>query len=170
MKVQTLADKEPAKHVFRQTMGVDSLPALGDDKLVGQLLSETVFRSVAGEEWRQSPKGVKTYAPTTSTAFNIVPANYDAGFVEVSSTSCMRCHETTAKPVSDFNPSRDWYGHIRGSDGILSFHPFARESVSNNGYGQSVFMRTEFERAGVIAQYDPRQHPAKLYQTLDVPQ
>jgi hypothetical protein len=168
MKVQTLADKQPAKRTFQQTMGVDLLPPLNDDKLVGQLLSGTVFRSVTGDVWRQSPSGIKTYAPSTTAAFHIVPANYDAGFVEVESTSCMRCHDSVAKPVSDFNPGRDWYGHIRGSDGILSFHPFAPESVSDNGYGRTVKMRTEFEQAGVIAKYDPQLHPAKLYQTLEV--
>jgi hypothetical protein len=168
MKVLTLADKQPARRTFQQTMGVDSLPALNDDRLVGQLLSGTVFRSVTGEVWRQSPSGVKTYAPTTTAPFQIVPANYDAGFVQVDSTSCMRCHDSVSKPVSDFNPSRDWYGHIRGSDGILSFHPFAPDTVSDNGYGRTVKMRPEFEQTGVIAKYDPKQHPAKLYQTLEV--
>ncbi|HTQ39267.1 MAG TPA: hypothetical protein VMJ32_09575 [Pirellulales bacterium] len=170
MKVLLLADKQPAMHVFRQTAGVDSLPPLSDDKLVGQLLSGTVFRSVSGEVWQQSPSGVKTYAPTTAAGFNIVPTNYEAGFVQVDSASCMRCHESAARPVSDFNPGRDWYGHIRGSDAILSFHPFAPESVSDNGYGRPVKMRAEFEQAGVIAKYDPQQHPAKFYQTLDVQQ
>jgi hypothetical protein len=168
MKVLQLADKQPARHVFKQTMGVDSLPTLADDKLVGQLLAGSTFRSALGEVWRQSPSGVKTYAPTTSAAFQIVPAKYDAGFVQVDQTSCMRCHDSAAKPVSDFNPNRDWYGHIRGSDAILSFHPFAPESVSDNGFGRPVKMRAEFERTGVIAKYDPAQHPAKLYQTLDV--
>jgi hypothetical protein len=168
MKVLTLADKQPAKRVFQQTMGVDSLPALGDAKLVGQLLSGTTFRSVAGEVWRQSPSGAKTYAPTTSADFHIVPANYDAGFVQVDRTSCMRCHDSVLKPVTDFNPGRDWYGHIRGSDGILSFHPFAPESVSDNGYGRTIKMRAEFEKSGVIAKYDPKEHPETIYQSLGV--
>jgi len=168
MKVSTLADKQPAQRTFAATMGVDMLPSLNDDRLVGELLSGTVFRNVSGEVWRQSPSGVKTYAPTTTAAFHIVPANYDAGFVQVDSTSCMRCHDSVSKPVTDFNPGRDWYGHIRGSDGILSFHPFAPESVSDNGYGRAIKMRAEFEKAGVIAKYDPAQHPAKMYQTLDV--
>ncbi|HEY2826960.1 MAG TPA: hypothetical protein VGJ04_05110 [Pirellulales bacterium] len=170
MDEQTLADKQPARRTFKQTMGVDTLPALGDDKLVGELLTGTVFRSVSGEVWRQSPSGAETFAPTTNADFHIVPAKYDAGFVQVDSTSCMRCHDSVSKPVSDFNPGRDWYGHIRGSDGILSFHPFAPESVSDNGYGRSVKMRTEFERSGVVAKYDPQQHPAKFYQALGVKQ
>ena len=167
MKARTLADKQPAKRTFSQTMGVDSLPELKDQKLVSQLLSGTEFHSTLGEVWRQSPSGVKTYAPTTETGFSIVPAKYDAGFVQVDRTSCMRCHDSVAKSVREFNPGRDWYGHIRGSDGIFSFHPFAPESVSDNGIGRSVKMRGELEKTGVIAKYDPDKHSPRVYQSLD---
>ncbi len=44
----------------------------------------------------------------------------------------------SAKPVTDFNAGRDWYGHIRGSDGIFSFHPFSPDCISGNGYGAGV--------------------------------
>lgn len=167
MKVLTLADQQPAKRTFSQTMGVDSLPELDDDKLVGQLLTSTPFRSSAGEVWRETAGGPKTYAPTTEASFHVVPAKYDAGFVQVDRTSCMRCHESTSKPVSDFNPGRDWYGHIRGSDGIFSFHPFSPESISDNGFGRAVSMRPEFEKAGVIAKYDPKRHPEAVYQAVE---
>jgi hypothetical protein len=169
MKPVVLTDKQPAKRTFEQKMGVDSLPAIGDDKLVSQLLSGAVFHSASGEVWRESESGVATCAPTTAAGFNVVPANYDAGFVAVDRVSCARCHDSTSKPVSDFNPGRDWYGHIRGSDGIFSFHPFAPESVSDNGYGRTVSMRGEFERAGVIAKYDPQKHSASDYQSLEAP-
>jgi hypothetical protein len=39
--------------------------------------------------------------------------------------------------------------------------------VSDNGYGRSVSMRTEFQRAGVIAKYDPQKHSASDYQSLE---
>ena len=167
LKAKTLADKQPARHPFVQTMGVDTLPAIDDNKLVGELLAGATFRSMTGEVWRESTAGVKTYAPTTTAGFNIVPANYDAGFVQIDRTSCMRCHDSVARPVADFNPGRDWYGHVRGSDGIFSFHPFAPESISDNGIGRTVKMRPEFERAGVIAKYDPDKHPEKVYHTLE---
>jgi hypothetical protein len=166
LKSKTLADKQPARHPFVQTMGVDTLPAIEDNKLVGELLAGATFHSAVGEVWRESTTGVKTYAPT-ATAFNIVPVNYDAGFVQIDRTSCMRCHDSVARPVSDFNAGRDWYGHVRGSDGIFSFHPFAPESISDNGIGRTVKMRPELEKAGVIAKYDPDKHPDKVYQTID---
>jgi hypothetical protein len=57
--------------------------------------------------------------------------------------------------------------NVRGSDGIFSFHPFAPESISDNGIGRTVKMRPELEKAGVIAKYDPDKHPDKVYQTIE---
>lgn len=166
MGVHTLTDRQPAKRTFDQVMGIDTLPSLEDDELVGELLTSTTFRSTVGEVWRESPNGMKTYAPTTAKGFHIVPAKYDAGFVQVDRTSCLRCHDSVNKPVSDFNPGRDWYGRIRGSDGIFSFHPFSKESISYNGYGTTVSMRPEFEKAGIVAKFDPKVHPNKVYHEL----
>ncbi len=114
LKSKTLADKQPGRHPFVQTMGVDTLPAIEDNKLAGELLAGATFHSAVGEVWRESTTGVKTYAPTATAGFNIVPVNYDAGFVQIDRTSCMRCHDSVARPVSDFNAGRDWYGHVRG--------------------------------------------------------
>ena len=49
---------------------------------------------------------------------------------------------------------RDWYGRIRGSDGIFSFHPFDPNSISGNGYPAPVRMRDELVSSGVIERYD----------------
>jgi len=59
------------------------------------------------------------------------------------------------------------YGRIRGSDGIFSFHPFALESISGNGYGSAVRMRSELEVAGVIARYDRSRHPRSVYNAAE---
>ena len=109
---------------------------------------------------------MKTCAPTTKAPFHIVPAHYDAGFVAVDQQSCMRCHDSVNESVRKFNPGRDWYGNIRGSDGIFSFHPFAPESISNNGFAQPVRLRREFEKAGVLEKFDAARHPNAIYQTL----
>jgi hypothetical protein len=166
MKTHTLKDNQPAKRTFDQTMGIDTLPALEDDELVGELLTSTTFRSTTGEVWRESANGVKAYAPTTAKGFHIIPAKYDAGFVQVDRTSCLRCHDSVNKPVSDFNPGRDWYGRIRGSDGIFSFHPYATESISDNGFGRPIRMNPELEKAGVVAKFDPKVHQNKVYHEL----
>lgn len=165
-QVFTLTDQQPGQRVFAQRAAVDELPSLGDDKLVAELLKTTVFRSAHSTAWRLASQSVSTAAPTTKADFHIVPANYDAGFVEVDRQSCRRCHQTTNRSVDQFNAGRDWYGRIRGSDGIFSFHPFARESISGNGYTAPVSLRSEFERAGVLAKFDAQRHPHSVYNTI----
>lgn len=161
-----LADTQPQVRTFKQWMGVDTLPAIEDQKLVAELLSNTTFHSASGQVWRESKEGVKTCAPTTKAAFHIVPANYDAGFVAVDHKSCMRCHNSVNESVRKFDAGRDWYGNIRGSDGIFSFHPFAPESISHNGFAQGVRMRREFEQAGILEKFDPQRHSHAVYQAL----
>jgi hypothetical protein len=171
MKLLTLADHQPQRRTFSQKMGVDELPALNDDKLVIELLTTTVFRSAVGQTWREAANGTETCAPTTKAKFHIVPAGYDAGFIAVDNKSCMRCHNTVNQNVSEFDAGRDWYGRIRGSDGIFSFHPFDESSISDNGFGRSISMRRDLERAGVIARYDRKVHGTDVYRRLkDLPE
>ena len=158
-----LGDSHPTRQAFSQTMGVDMLPSVGDDRLVRELLISTPFASSMGQVWRRGTNRQWTFAANTNANFHIVPANYDAGFIEVNRKSCMRCHETCNEPVSRFDYFRDWYGHVRGSDGIFSFHPFEPSSMSGNGFGGSEAMRYAFVQAGVVAQYDPKRHPASRY-------
>ncbi len=157
-----LTDNHPRKSI-NQTMGVYLLPSLEDNKLVSELLVSTTFKSALGEYWFEGANGTVAAAPTTEASFHVVPAKYDAGFIEVDRTSCMRCHETVNQPVGKFQPGRDWYGRIRGSDGIFSFHPFDPSCISGNGYSQPVRMRSELVSAGVIEKYDPRKHDKQRY-------
>lgn len=161
-----LEDRHPAHRVFAQSMGVDVLPPIDDDRLVGELLGETVFKSVLGGTWRRGIGGLSTTAPTTRARFHIVPANYDAGFIEVDRVSCMRCHSTVNQSVRRFQPGRDWYGRIRGSDGIFSFHPFALESISRNGFSNAVHLRRELVEAGLLVHFDKHKHPHAIYHTI----
>lgn len=86
------------------------------------VLLDRPFSNALGSEWRRTDP--PTHAPTTSSAFHIVPRDYNAACVEVSTTSCNRCHETALRPAEDVETFRDWYGRVRGSDTIFSFHPF----------------------------------------------
>lgn len=165
MPVRTLADQQPQRRMIQAVAGVDMLPAIEDSELVKELLTGTTFHSASGTIWRQTGR-VAAYAPTTTSQFHIVPANYDAGFISVDSHSCQRCHSTTNQSVRRFNASRDWYGHIRGSDGIFSFHPFDPSCISGNGYSQTVRMRSEFTAAGILERYDPAKHSRTLYNAL----
>lgn len=160
-----LQDDHPSP-AFTQKAGVDSLPALEDDALVNELLENTEFKSSLGKKWRVGSNGAKSFAPTTQASYHVVPKNYDAGFVEVDSTSCMRCHKTTNQSVDRFDSGRDWYGRIRGSDGIFSFHPFEPYSVSGNGFGSHPSMRDELVSAGLLQRFNGKKHPNRIYQKI----
>ncbi len=161
---QTLADRHP-RVTFSQRMGVDSLPPL-DDALTIELLTKTVFQSALGETWRHGTEGNYTFAPTTQDSFHVVPRNYDAGFISVDRFSCIRCHETVNQNVNRFQGGRDWYGRIRGSDGIFSFHPYALSTISSSGFGNGVAMRRELIDAGVVAAFQQTAHTAKVYRQI----
>ena len=114
------------------------------EELVKKALSRR-FVNVHGKEWSSG-----TFAPTTDEAFHIVPKNFKAATVEVGSKSCMRCHESTLKHASDFDFRRDWYGRVRGSDGIFSFHPFDPSCISYSGIYQGETIRKSFIDSGIV--------------------
>ena len=124
-----------------------------DAELVKKLL-DTPFKSALGQEWKRDPDGTEAFAPTTEAAFHIVPKNYHGGFVEVSSNSCMRCHDSTLKHARDFQPFRDWYGRVRGSDNIFSFHIFEPGSIAYNGIGREPALRQDLIDAGVLTRWE----------------
>lgn len=166
MRELRLRDPHPLNPTLDQRMGVDSLPAIDDAKLVAELLTKTPFKSALAELWRKGSNGTLTSAPTTQAEFHIVPVNYDAGFIEVDKVSCTRCHNTVNQHVDRFEPGRDWYGRVRGSDGIFSFHPFSLETISSNGFGSPVRMRSELVTLGILQKYDPRKHPESAYTSI----
>jgi hypothetical protein len=136
---------------FDTTALVTHLPAI-DTKLVRKLL-DTPFKSALGQEWKKGANGSFAYAPTTDADFHIVPKAYQGGFVEVSSKSCMRCHDSTLMHARDFQAARDWYGRVRGSDNIFSFHIFDAGSISYNGFGNEPRLRKELVDADVLREW-----------------
>jgi len=162
---RTLTDSH-SQVAFHKTLGIDTLPEVGDDQLVTELLTWTLFRSALGETWRHGTNGVTTAAPTTLAEFHVIPARYDAGFIEVDRFSCMDCHDTVNHHVDDFQRDRDWYGRIRGSDGIFSFHPFDPSSISYNGSSLPVRMNRKLVTAGLFDKFDPAKHAPEHYQKL----
>ena len=153
-----LVDRQSRRGVFREPQGaVEALPPL-DPNLTISLLTETTFKSSAGQEWEPNARAV-CYAPTSTEDFSIVPGGYSGGVVRVDSRSCARCHETTLHHVNEFAPNggfnpargtREWYGRIRGSDGIFSFHIFALNQLG--GVGAPPRMRQALVQAGLLAQ------------------
>ncbi len=119
-KIASFKNDHPDLTVIDEKTTLEFLPKIKPES-VRKLLNRK-FKNALGAEWRKA--NPTTHAPTTESDFHIVPKNYMASAVEVSTKSCNRCHDSIGKEASDFTRGREWYGHVRGSDTIFSFHPF----------------------------------------------
>ena len=129
--------------IFKGDVVTTSLEPI-PEPLVKKALSET-FVNILGQEWHD-----EAHAPTTDSNFHIVPKNYQAATIAVNSQSCVRCHESVLKHASDFDFRRDWYGRVRGSDGIFSFHPFDPSCISYGGFYQGERIREDFIKNKIV--------------------
>jgi hypothetical protein len=146
-----LKSRHPEKTAFAAKGRQAFLPEF-EEATVKELL-RAEFHSCRDEEWLPG-----IFAPTTEAPFHVVPAGYTGGLVEVSRQSCMRCHRDTNQPVDAFERFRDWYGRVRGSDGIFTFHPFDPASISHNGVPLAVKMNADLAKRGIIARFDSEVH------------
>jgi hypothetical protein len=95
-------------------------------------IPEALSRAILG--WRFVPhSGWKSdsHAPSTrSDRLSIVSKDYEGYMVKGDSKGCMQCHESVGRHAFQLQRNRDWYGRVRGSDGIFSFHIFDETSIS----------------------------------------
>lgn len=124
---QKIKSTHPDLTVFESDSAIQTLAPLPPVMIRGMLTKP--FVSVRESVWVRNGK-ISGFAPTTQADFQIVPKNYTGGFVRVNNVQCMRCHSGTLQEAGDFDFQRDWYGRVRGDDGIFSFHPFEPSSVS----------------------------------------
>jgi hypothetical protein len=98
---------------------------------IPESLAETILSwdFVANAEWKTD-----CFAPSTkSDSLSIVSKDYLGCIVRPDSKGCMQCHDSTQRHAFTLERNRDWYGRIRGSDGIFSFHIFANTAISVKG-------------------------------------
>jgi len=146
------------KHPAIDIHGVsERLPHYSAD-LVKNLLQGRVFESALGEDWREQ-------GPVTAPSGGIYPENYRA-VMSVDRESCFNCHRSTNVSVSHFDSERDWYGNVRGSDGILSFHIFDQSGISMDGRNVPVVFRSELLKWGLLVRYKPSLPFSSSYSTL----
>jgi hypothetical protein len=141
----------PDRQAITATGGLDVLPAFDDDHFVRTLLASNKLQDVTGGTWEAGTNGAVSYAPAvaTSGSLHIVPQNYAAFPYELSNESCMRCHATAGQGVKHFDKSLGrWYGHVGGSDCILSFHPFDAKTL-NASVVQTVLRSTKLPNVPV---------------------
>lgn len=81
----------------------------------------------------------------TTKEFSIVPKHYSGVPAD-----CSSCHSTTLKHAWDYDMKRDWYGRVRGSDEIFTFHIFDPSSISYNGFPLPVRLRQSLFDLGIV--------------------
>lgn len=140
-----LYDRHP-RPAFDTTAQIDKLPDI-DAKLQAALLENFEFTSALGETF----SGDSCFAGTGG----VFPENYDASHLGTTDASCNRCHRDVGKHVDLFQPMRDWYGYVRGSDEVFSMSWVDPSCVSNNGFPNQVRM---INRPGIIERFDAARH------------
>lgn len=158
-----LRDSNPDREAFRSNLPTFQLPPIGDDQLAKTLLASTPWEDASGDEWADD-----VHAPTAAspTGLHIVPHGYKAHGFAVDSDSCMRCHSHTNHAARLFDNRREWYGRVRGSDGIFSFHPIAPTAISQTGRRKQVEFRESLVKARLIEEFSTRRHPDDVYHQL----
>jgi hypothetical protein len=150
VSIRQLKNQHPIE-VINSTAAIDTLSAI-DKKIVDKGLAQP-FKSARDKVWI-SKAGYEGYAPTTNEEYHIVPKNFDGGFVAVDSKSCARCHDSTMKDASYFEPVRDWYGMVRGDDNIMSFHIFSKSSIRNDGRTVWPELNQQLVEAGLLKHWN----------------
>lgn len=141
---------------------IDTLPDLGDEALIKDLLTKTTFVSVYGEAWKVGTKG-KTFAASSAGGLSIAPRGNTIGLIEVTDDSCNRCHDNAGRLLSDYVDAVSLYGDLWGEDRIFSFHPYDTSRVGGAGQ-ENRAVRKEF--SSIVQRYDQSKHPSALYKAL----
>lgn len=150
--------------VNRQAFGTrqalfDYLPPV-PEKFVVALLTTTPFKPSTGVYWRDDAK-YPAANPTTQAQFHIVPHSSDLPYMYVDNESCMTCHDTVLHHTREFAGTTpqggDWYGYVRGSDAIFTFH-----FMSGQGNGDN--FKKEFVNADLLFKEEPEQVAEKRVQ------
>lgn len=121
-KVDDVDDPHDVKS-FKFSGYKENLPSINKE-LVDKILGWD-FESYSG--WTDKvnfPSSVKD---------ELLPKDYKGYIVGSDTKSCNQCHNSTLKHVFPLENGRDWYGRIRGSDGIFSFHIFDDDSITTDG-------------------------------------
>jgi len=144
-KLEYLEDERHPQRAIKVTAVKDTLPNLTAEHT--RALLQTPFKSSFGAVWR-SLGDIDGYGPTSKQNFHIAPKNYLSHFISADG-DCMTCHRDTLKHQRDFDRGREWYGRIRGGDGIISWYPFEPTNT-----GSDFSFRKKFVDAGMLVHKD----------------
>jgi len=107
---ETLRNTHPVT-VFASTALVDELPSAPPG--LPAFVHGRAFREVTDRPWLETASH-KAFAGRGG----VFPSRYQGN--HFNSQNCFTCHATVAKHADDFDLRRDWYGRVRGSDGVFS--------------------------------------------------
>lgn len=155
-----MVDRFHEQSAFKRSGAAIVLPRIPQAK---SLLLSGSFKAVGGTNAGKSMYEVQAF--TANDDDNIVPAGYNGEYLGTTAQTCANCHQHTLKHADFFDSGRDWYGYVRGSDGIFSFHPIAPDAIRPYGNG-TTRIREEFERAGIAVAYDEASHPKSIYSVI----
>lgn len=141
-----IQDDHPRKAIDSEAI-MQQLPSMSKTMVTAILSRE--FVPTAGYEYAEDADG-----PTTEDSFSIRPkgdltANHGSG----ERNQCTQCHDTIGRHARVFDSQRGWYGTVRGSSGIFSWHPW-----DNNGN-----LRQKWLQQGIVARYALNKHPSRYY-------
>lgn len=161
----SIADTQHPRRSFASRAYSQNLPAI-DSELVKQMLNME-FKSVMFDYWDRGPDAYCN-APTTTADFHIVPRGYHATTLckvndHYTSEGCMQCHRDTQKKVAAIDPGRDWYGRVRGSDGIFSFHAYDPSVIGLRGQSRGYRFNRRLTEAGYWQPINHRLHYRPRY-------
>lgn len=150
---------------------LDLVPEIEELDLVKDLLSKYPFKSMEGAVWKRNSAGLETYAPSSTSTFNIVPKGYEMGMVAVNEDSCNRCHIQTSHPLGDFDAELLLYGEVWGEDRIFTWHLFEPNSHIYQTWDDTDTSRVVnpfLVKAGLVVKSKP-QAADSVYKQLPVP-
>lgn len=140
-----LQDSHPVG-VFNAVALLDTIPAM-DKRLAARLL-EQPFQDVTDVPWITGRKsGTKGFAPAPS-GTSFVADHFQGAFIH--SNNCTMCHTSVLKHADDFDRGRDWYGRVRGFDGIFSLCLADEASVARTGTPRQALWSRKLVAAGIL--------------------
>ena len=148
-----LIDGRHDKPAFSVIATARMLPFMSQEDVIKCL--ESPFELCTEEQW----------IPSTRFQDQSVPQFYLGPWLSNGNRerSCVPCHQDTLSHVFVYQENRDWYAFFRGSDGIFSFHPISKDSVSINGKTIKPRFNTTLVQAGLVEKYDSTIHSSSLY-------
>lgn len=114
---------------FDETFDVVVLPPLSVDY---RELLDRPFKDATGVFWQDT-----VTSPTTNSPNHIIPPGFSGFAIGHDIRGCKNCHSHVGQHVTRFELFRDWYGRIRGSDGIFSYTLgtySVRDASTGHGY------------------------------------